>query len=460
MILFGYCDEACDVLRAYCRIHSPFELGHLAESEQLDLKLPYELLWAQRPDLRVEDVGWPPFDAKQLDDALLARRRQLCSDQLLQRNYPHLSTPNSPYVWREAPVDVLTASACSRILARPADVDKGAWPTADDTLESYEAMKAAMTVQSDVKTYPFPYELSFDLATRVGELAEAKQQLARFIRGFAHATWSFVQDCLCVPGILAISADLPADAKFVTEEEARSCRDLLVSAVDSRMRDGRQDPLPQVDWPELLQRLAGAAFKLYPLSYKEIGVNAEQDILNPPAAIEQIQAQEAKLKDKVGLFPQDMKDMYLAANGFKGLDDVVAYGGLAPVNECMAGNCFPLLNDLKLYTEERETLPDGRVRVNRNAGGNAAGKRSLWLMQETEHSGASGSVTLVLTPHELWKKYGNADAEEGEYRVIVHEAARDFHEVWASLRHYIGDVVERLEEAVESGYPASEDGDL
>lgn len=86
----------------------------------------------------------------------------------------------------------------------------------------------------------------------------------------------------------------------------------LIGAFKQRMSAGRVQPLPNIGWPELLERFSQAAFTAYQREYKENEVDCPDDIVMLPATEEDI----AIVENRLGLaLPEDYKEFLMCANG-------------------------------------------------------------------------------------------------------------------------------------------------
>jgi basic membrane lipoprotein Med (substrate-binding protein (PBP1-ABC) superfamily) len=71
-------------------------------------------------------------------------------------------------------------------------------------------------------------------------------------------------------------------------------------------------PADQLEWKDLLQRLADGAWKVNQTEYKKLGLKNASEVLFPPASEVEI----AITEEKVGALPEDFKNMVRVANGY------------------------------------------------------------------------------------------------------------------------------------------------
>lgn len=297
MLFCGYYEEGCKLLEAVVKLNL-----HEAKPISDRDKLMLEVIWKDKPELRFADVPWPPFTAQEIEQKR-ANRRGSASKPEPYRTAPDLGR----YKYTEIPALVET---CRVYLCQP---DNGTWPHKDSE-EVFEAMQKLHKLRPERMPITHSWGLEIELALHLG--AEQTRDVIK--QALEITSWydvriadsrdsSWMGDCLCFEGFIAVSSSLPMDMLKMSQDQANAASRTLVQAIDERLTNGQQMPLQSVGWKELLDRLAIAVHARYPDMWEE-----PEDILSPPATQAEIEATELRLGITL---PQDFKEMVAIHNG-------------------------------------------------------------------------------------------------------------------------------------------------
>jgi hypothetical protein len=356
--------------------------------------------------------------------------------------------------WQDSD-DPWTHAICARVLCHE--------PSTEAVEEAFGAVDKLFTILPKRKnprnandewphSHIFPVKIYFLLAVGLNKRGTARKILQRALR-----TDEFtLQELLEVPAAYEIFLDPElqgvAVPTIISVKEGARAASVLTDAFEKRLKDGQQEPLQGIEWPELLRRFSEAAFKVHGDAYEEVEdeeIEKPSDILLPPITAEAL----AEIEQKLGPLPQDLKDMVLVANGFKG-GWHFAGGGWAGVDKLRLE--YPSEYEIYLGVEpptersiETITNPDGTTRQVMKHIVSFTGKPSgvewgpvyaCWGAVEND------GFNHILCPHETWKKIKGGNVRDGEYRVIhyAHWTAGPQGE-YNSMRHWIASMTAEME---------------
>ena len=392
------------------------------------------------------------------------------TDYARQENFELIDEGYDSHQWRTSN-DPWTHAICARLLCK---VPFGQVASREAVEEAYEAVDKLFTQlpkrhsATEEDEWPhchlFPVKVYFLLAVNLGYREKAREilRLAMMKEEFA------LNDLVEIPAayeiLLAEDKEAEIGTSLVLREEVKTMQKELLNACKERKENGQQEPLPGVQWPELLRRFSEAAFKTQSEEFEGIQTNdgeeiapIEQpsDLLLPPISAERL----AEVEEQLGPLPQDLREMVLIANGFLG-GWHFAGGGFAGVDKLYLEHP----SEYEIYlgieppaevTTETITNPDGTTRtvtkhtisigLDHTSGVEWGPVYASWGTVEND------GFHHLICPPETWKKMRKGEVREGEYRVCHYAAwtgGADGRE-WRSMRHWVADMTAEMERELE-----------
>ncbi|KAL4806039.1 hypothetical protein BDV18DRAFT_138586 [Aspergillus unguis] len=347
----------------------------------------------------------------------------------------NLAEPEDPStVWRQTD-DPAMLAMCARLLAKS---------LVAETYPPLEKMREALDVAQKLYALPEPpsnrsrhadllyWRLPIELAIRLGQLQTAADLMSQWLHidGFKGSLCEY----LIIPGIYDVLPLLGREERnpfFITKEDAQAMVQEIIAALVLRDREGRQWELAEsrVSWGELLDRLTQSAWKTHPKEYRSLGANSAEEILYDPATEAEIEAAE----NKVGELPADFKEMVRLANGFMGGHHLFG-GGIAGIQY------------VRLSVEDED---QSAVQVIAEHFGINVSDGIITLEPGVECDGFSH----YLVPPAVWNKRfgGGNEIQNGEYCYCQWAPWRGEPMHWKSIREYVANCVEEVEEMLEKG---------
>ncbi|KAI6777680.1 uncharacterized protein J7T54_005473 [Emericellopsis cladophorae] len=370
----------------------------------------------------------------------------------------NLREPEDPHVWRETDNPPMIAM-CARLLAK--DKTPGHYPPTEQLREALAAAeKLYAQPQVPVADWKFEHKesqtvrrhsyllyrrLVVELAIRVGRLDTAAEVLSQglVLDGFNTSDGAALDRFLVLPGIYEVLPRLAAKGRagnpfYIEDSDAAAMVREISQTLERRAEHGRQWSLApeRVGWRELLDRLASAAWAVNSKEYKKNGVMSAAEILNSPIKEEDIKAAE----EVVGELPEDLKEMYRIAGGFKGGWHFLE-GGLS---DCRDFEFDPDCEELDDLRDEKELSFPNDDDDDNNLQGFIELSPGVEQCDSYRH--------YLITPA-LYRKLARErdDYKEGEY-MYWNKAYWTCGTFWyGSVREWVAKHVERLERMVEDG---------
>ncbi|KAJ5795023.1 hypothetical protein N7457_001622 [Penicillium paradoxum] len=361
-----------------------------------------------------------------------------------------LAEPKNPLsIWRETD-DPAMLAMCARLLAKtttpgtypPENLAREALGAAQKLYSIPEVLNGESGKKPDDKrkhsllVYP---RLAIELAIRVGELQTAADILGQELRRDESKAGNSVTGFLMVPGIYDVLPLLARGGKennpfFIPKEDAVVMTREITAVLELRAEHGRQwelDP-SKVGWRELLDRLSEGAWKAHNKECRAMGWKGPKDLLFEPATEKEI----AETEERFGELPADLKEMVRLSNGFKGGWHFFE-GGMTGIRGMTTDG--PGYTDIA-YDHYDDVLGDYTT----------LGK----LIEIPTATTNDGFDHFIILPG-AWKKameLSGQDVKEGEYQYWQWTGwwACDICP-WDSVRDYVADCVERVEERIEKG---------
>jgi len=267
-----------------------------------------ETIWSSKPELRFKNIPWQPFNAQELRQKCIERRKAAA------RPEPYRLEPSYDVYQGDNEKALLESSRA--YLDRP--VDNG-WPY-DDSLEAFNTMQKLHDLLPGGMPVAHSWSFEIELALQLGkrEAQDIITRLMKFnstdpvtLRESRDSSW--MGDCLCLKDFVPVSSSLPSEILKLSPQDAKMASTGLIKAINSRISSGQQLPLESLNWQELLDRFAEAAISCYEDRWSGTSFQKPRDLLCAPATQAEIESAE---RDLGCLLPQDFKEMVALHNGW------------------------------------------------------------------------------------------------------------------------------------------------